>query len=278
MGNRLEGKVAAITGAASGFGTAIAQRFAAEGCRLVLGDIQREPGEALAASFADRAVFIPCDVTREDDVAAMVDLAVERFGALDIMVNNAGIVGAVGPIDQTNSDEWRATVDVLLNGVYYGMKHGARVMKPRGSGAIISLASTAGIQGGLGPNAYCACKHAVVGLTKNIAAELCRFGIRVNAIAPGSMATPMVANVITGDPADLAGAREALAASSPLIGRAGLPEDVANAALFLASDEAGYTSGHTLTTDAGLTVGAGTEAPPFSEYEPMMREAGRRGL
>lgn len=278
MGNRLEGKVAAVTGAASGFGATIARRFAEEGCRLVLGDIQREPGEALAASLGDQAVFSPCDVTREEDIAAMVDLAVERFGALDIMVNNAGIVGAVGPIDQTDSAEWRATVDVLLNGVYYGMKHAARVMKPRGSGAIVSLASTAGILGGQGPHAYCASKHAVIGMTKNVAAELCRFGIRVNAIAPGSMATPMVADVITGDPKDLAKARETLAANSPLIGRAGLPEDVANAALFLASDEAGYTNGHVLTTDAGLTVGATTQTPPFSEYEPMVREAGRRGI
>lgn len=279
MGQRLKGKIAAITGAASGFGTAIAERFAAEGCRLVLGDIQRERGEALAAAIGgDVARFTLCDVTREEDVSAMVDLAVGQFGALDIMVNNAGIVGAVGPIEETNSDEWRATVDVLLNGVYYGMKHAARVMKPRRSGAILSLASTAGILGGQGPNAYCACKHAVIGLTKNAAAELCRHGVRVNAIAPGSMATPMVANVITGDPEALEETRKALAENSPLIGRAGLPEDVANAALFLASDEAGYTNGHVLTTDAGLTVGASAHDPAFNEYQPMMREAGRRGL
>lgn len=278
MGNRLEGKVAAITGAASGFGAAMARRFAAEGCRLVLGDIQEGPGKALVDELGDIAVFQVCDVTREDDVAGLVDLAERHFGQLDVMVNNAGIVGAVGPIDTTPDTEWRATVDVLLHGVFYGMKHAARVMKPRKTGAIVSLSSTAGIMGGLGPHAYAACKHAVVGMTKNVGAELCRYGIRVNAIAPGGMATAMVANVMTGDPTAIDKAKEALAATSPLLDRAGVAEDVANAALWLASDEAGYTNGHVLTTDAGVTTGSSTELPAFSEYQPMFREAGKAGI
>jgi len=278
MGDRLAGKVAAITGAASGFGTVTARRFVAEGCRVLLGDIQEGPGRALADELGDSARFLRCDVTREDDVAALVDAAQTEFGRLDIMFNNAGIVGAVGPIDTTDSAEWQATLDVLLNGVFYGLKHAARVMKPQGSGAIISMSSTAGIMGGLGPHAYAACKHAVVGLTKNVAAELCRHGIRVNAIAPAGMATAMVANVMTGDPDNLAEARHQLARTSPLVDRAGLPEDVANAALWLASDESGYTSGHVLTTDAGITTGSTSNEPAFAEREPMMREAGRRGL
>jgi NAD(P)-dependent dehydrogenase (short-subunit alcohol dehydrogenase family) len=278
MGNRLEGKVAAITGASSGFGAAMARRFVAEGARVALGDIQEGPGQALAAELGDAAVFAICNVTREDHVAGLVDLAVSRFGKLDIMVNNAGIVGAVGPIDTTPANEWHATIDVLLNGVFYGMKHAARVMKPRQSGAIISLASTAGIMGGLGPHAYAACKHAVVGLTKNVGAELCRHGIRVNAIAPAGMATAMVANVMTGDPAAIEAAKTALAASSPLLNRAGVAEDVANAALWLASDESGYTNGHVLTTDAGTTTGSSAAAPAFAEYQPMFREAGKKGL
>jgi NAD(P)-dependent dehydrogenase (short-subunit alcohol dehydrogenase family) len=278
MGDRLTGKVAAITGAASGFGTAAAQRFVEEGCRVVLGDIQQGPGEALAQSLGDAARFLVCDVTREDDVAALVDLAVSEYGQLDIMFNNAGIVGAVGPIDTTATAEWQATVDVLLNGVFYGLKHAARVMKPRGSGSIISMSSTAGLMGGLGPHAYAACKHAVIGMTKNVGAELCRYGIRVNAIAPAGMATPMVANVMTGDPDALEQARETLARNSPLKGRAGLPEDVANAALWLASDESGYTTGHVLTTDAGTTTGATPNDPAFAEYQPMFREAGKTGL
>jgi len=213
---RLQGKVAVITGGASGIGAATVRRFVAEGCRVVIGDIQRGPGEAFAAQFGDAVVFAVCDVTQEAQVAALVDLAVSRFGALDILFNSAGIVGAVGPVDTTPADEWKASIDVLLNGVFYGMKHAARVMKPRGSGSIISMASTAGVMGGLGPHAYAAAKHAVVGMTKNVGAELCRFGIRVNAIAAASMATPMVANVLTGDPGAIEEAKRILAAASPL--------------------------------------------------------------
>ncbi len=277
MTGRLEGKVAVITGAGSGFGAATARRFVAEGANVVLGDIQEQAGNAVASELGDAAVFQICNVTKEEDVASLVDRAVSQFGKLDIMFNNAGIVGAVGPIDTTPDNEWRISLDVLLNGVFYGMKHAARVMKPQGSGAIISMSSTAGIQGGLGPHAYCAAKHAVVGLTKNVGAELCRFGIRVNAIAPAGMATAMVANVMTGDPDALADTLKALAEASPLINRAGTAEDVANAALWLASDESGYTTGHTLTTDAGTTTGATAGPPAFDEYQPMFREAGKKG-
>jgi len=275
---RLKDRVAVITGGASGIGAASTQRFISEGCRVVIGDIQRGRGEAFAAEFGGKARFAVCDVTREDDVAGLVDLAVNEFGQVDIMFNNAGIVGAIGPIDSTPTAEWAASMDVLLNGVFYGMKHAARVMKPREAGSIISMTSTAGLMGGLAPHAYTAAKHAVIGLTRNAAAELCRFGIRVNAIAAASMATPMVANVLTGDPEDIEGAKRALAEASPLKGRPGLAEDVANAALWLASDESGYTSGHTLTTDAGITIGATAAGPVFKDYAPMMREAGRTGL
>lgn len=275
---RLQGKVAVITGGASGIGAASVSLFIREGARVVIGDIQRGPGEAFAAQFGDKAVFAVCDVTKEEQVAALVDLAVSRFGQLDVMFNNAGIVGAVGPIDTTPAAEWNLTLDILLNGVFYGMKHAARVMKPRGTGSIISMASTAGLMGGLGPHAYAAAKHAVVGLTKNVGAELCRFGIRVNGIAAASMATPMVAAVLTGDPSNIEEAKRILAGASPIRDRPGLAEDVANAALWLASDESGYTNGHTLTTDAGVTVGATATGPNFAEYAPMIREAGRTGL
>ena len=278
MGSRLEGKVAAITGSASGFGETAARLFVSEGCRVALGDIQEDAGRAVAASLGDAAVFVRCDVSSEEDVASLVDTAVNAFGRLDIMYNNAGIVGAVGPIDTTPTAEWKATLDILLNGVFYGVKHAARVMKPQGSGSIVSMSSTAGILGGLGPHTYTVAKHGVVGLTRSAAAELCRFGIRVNCISPAGMATPMVANVTTGDPADIEATKEALAAGSPLKDRPGLAEDVANAALWLASDESGYTSGHTLTTDAGLTTGSSVNPPAFDEYQPMIREAGRSGL
>ena len=270
---RLENKVAVITGGAMGIGAATASRFIKEGCKVVIGDIQRGPGEAFAAQIGDQAAFAVCDVTKEEDVAALVDLAISRFGKLDVMFNNAGIVGAVGPIDTTPADEWNASLAVLINGVFFGMKHAARVMKPAACGSIISMASTAGLMGGLGPHAYAAGKHAVVGMTKNVAAELCHVGIRVNAIAAASMATPMVANVLTGDPSNIEEAKRILAGVSPLHGRPGLAEDVANAALWLASDESGYTTGHTLTTDAGTTIGATSAKPNFSEYQPMIGEA-----
>ena len=278
MTGRLAGKVAAITGSASGFGEAAARLFVAEGARVALGDIQVEAGQAIAEDLGEAAAFIRCDVTREDDVAALVDLAVDGFGQLDVMYNNAGIVGARGPIDHLPADEWRFTVDVLLHGVFYGMKHAARVMKPRRTGSIISMASTAGVIGGLGPHAYAAAKHAVVGLTKNAGAELCRFGIRVNCIAPHSMATPMVAMAHLGDPDDIDGVLAELTGKSPLAGRPGLAGDVANAALWLAGDESGYTNGHCLTTDAGVTTGSKAGDAPYSEPLPIMREAGRTGM
>lgn len=278
MSGRLDGRVAAITGASSGIGRAAAERFAEEGAKVAIGDIQDDAGRELAESLGGAAIYVRCDVTSEDDVAGLVDAAVAEFGQLDVMYNNAGIVGAVGPVDTTPADEWHASIDVLLHGVFYGVKHAARVMKPRMTGSIISMSSTAGVMGGLGPHAYAAAKHAVVGLTKNAAAELCRFGIRVNCIAPASMATPMVAFAHTGDHTNMDGALAELTASSPLIGRPGLATDVANAALWLASDESGYTSGHTLATDAGFTTGARPDAPGFADYAPMIREAGRTGL
>ena len=278
MSNRLAGKVAVITGAASGIGEATARRFVEEGCKVVLGDIQTDAGQALASELGEGVVFAQCNVTSEDEVAALVDLAVSEFGQLDVMFNNAGIVGAIGPIDTTIDAEWTATLAVLLNGVFYGMKHAARVMKTQKSGSIISMSSVAGLTGGLGPHAYAAAKHAVVGLTQNVGAELCAYGVRVNAIAPYSVATSMVADAYLHDHKAIDQATKMLADESPLVGRPGLALDVANAALWLASDEAGYTSGHTLTVDAGVTSGAMPGGPRFNEYAPMQREAGKSGL
>lgn len=280
MNERLKGKVAVITGAASGIGAATAKTYVEQGARVVLGDIQDLPGEALAASLGGsaHAVFRHCNVTNEAEVEALVEAAVSEFGQIDVMFNCAGIVGAVGPMSTTPADEWKLTIDIMVNGVFYGMKHASRHMKEAGSGSIISMSSTAGVMGGLGPHAYTAAKHAVVGMTKNLAAEVGGFGVRVNCIAPAGMATPMVAEVITGDHHNLDDTIAALAEGSPLKGRAGLAEDVANAALWLASDESGYTSGLTLTVDAGATTGSTAEAPAFADYQPMMREAGKSGL
>ncbi len=274
MGNRLEGKVAVITGGASGIGEGTVRRFVEEGARVVIADVQDPSGEALCAELGEATRYIHCDVTVETDVAAAVDLAVADFGRLDIMFNNAGIVGAIGRIAETSSEAWNRSVAVLLNGAFHGMKHAARVMVPQGSGVILSTASTAGIMGGLGPHAYTACKHAIIGLTKSVASELGSNGIRVNAIAPGNTATAMTAAVITGDHTDLATTNKHIAAGSPL-GIAGQPSDIANAALYLASDEARYTSGHCLVVDAGQTTNGGS-ARFHQSRSALVEEAGRR--
>ena len=280
MSKRLEGKVAVITGAASGIGAATAKTFVEHGARVLLGDIQDEAGEGLAAALggASQAIFRHCNVTEEAEVQALVEAAVSEFDQIDVIFNCAGIVGAVGPMSTTPAEEWKLTIDIMINGVFYGMKHASRYMKEAGSGSIISMSSTAGVMGGLGPHAYAAAKHAVVGMTKNLAAEMGGYGVRVNCIAPAGMATPMVADVMTGDHKNLEETIATLAAVSPLKGRAGLAQDVANAALWLASDESGYTSGLTLTVDAGTTTGSTAEPPAFAEYAPMVREAGRKGV
>ena len=194
------------------------------------------------------------------------------------MFNNAGIVGAKGPIDLTPADEWRATTDILINGVFYGVKHAAAIMKKQRSGSIINMSSVAGVMGGLAPHAYTTAKHAVVGLTTSASAELCTHNIRVNAIAPFSMATPMVADAHLNNHLATDEVEKTLAANSPLPGRAGTALDVANAALWLGSDESGYTSGLTLTTDAGVTTGSMVRRPNYEDYVPMQREAGSQGL
>lgn len=275
---KIKGKVAVITGAASGFGRAAARRFVAEGAEVILGDIQENEGSAVARELGERAVFLNCNVTREEDVAGLVDAAVSNFGRLDVMYNNAGVVGAVGPIAETPLEEWQRTLDIHLNGSFLGCKHAARIMMAQASGSIINMASTAGLLGGQGPHAYATCKHGMIGLTKNVAVELGKYGIRANCIAPGSMATTMVAQLVAGDPDDIEGTKARLAKVSPLSGRPGLAEDVANAALWLASDESGYTSGMTLTTDAGVSAGAGNNGDAFDEYAPFIAEAGKRGL
>jgi NAD(P)-dependent dehydrogenase (short-subunit alcohol dehydrogenase family) len=253
MSGRLDGKVAVITGAASGIGAGTARMFVKEGAKVILADMQTDAGMALAEELGDVARFAQCNVMIEDEVAAAVDLAVLEFGSLDVMFNNAGIVGSVGRISETSIEAWDNTMAILLRGVFLGVKHAARVMLTQNSGVIINTSSTAGILGGLGPHAYTAAKHGVIGLTKSVANELAPNGIRVNAISPGNTVTAMTATVTSGDPGAIDDATQKIAAGSPL-GYAGVPDDIAAAALYLASDDARYVSGHTLVVDAGQTT------------------------
>ncbi len=259
MAGRLDGKVAIVTGGADGIGAGTVRRFVAEGASVVIADLQRHRGLALAAELGSATSFIATDVTSEADIAAAVDHAVAQFGKLDVMFNNAGIVGVVGRIADTPIESWDRTVAVLMRGVFLGIKHAARVMVPQGSGSIISTSSTAGIMGGLGPHCYTACKHAVIGLTKSAASELGSKGIRVNAISPGNTATAMTSSAMTGDANSIELVSQQIAKTSPL-GISGFPEDIANAALYLASDEARYVSGHTLVVDAGQTTNGGASS------------------
>jgi len=175
---RLDGKVAVITGGASGIGEGTARKFVAEGARCVIADLQLERAQAIAEELGDSCIATSADVAVEEQVAAVIDLAVETFGQLDIMFNNAGILGSVGPIAEISADGWHRTMDVLLSSVFFGIKHATRVMSPKGSGVIINTASTAGVRAGLGPHVYTAAKHAVIGLSQSVAPELGPKGIR----------------------------------------------------------------------------------------------------
>jgi NAD(P)-dependent dehydrogenase (short-subunit alcohol dehydrogenase family) len=273
MTGRIEGKVAIVTGGASGIGAGTVRRFVEEGARVVVADLQVDAGKRIVAELGESARFIEADVADEFAVAAAVDLAVTEFGRLDCMFNNAGILGAVGSISRTEVEDWDRSVAVLLRSVFLGMKHAARVMMPQGSGVIISTSSTAGITGGLGPHAYSACKTAVIGLTRSVAGELAQHGIRVNAIAPGNTVTGMTAFAYTGDATNIDAAAERIRSGSNL-GIAGEPVDIANAALYLASDEARYITGHCLVVDAGQTTNWGSVR--FASADPaLIIEGGR---
>ncbi|WP_433474222.1 SDR family oxidoreductase [Spirillospora sp. CA-142024] len=277
MSGRLAGKVAVITGGASGIGEGTARRFHAEGACVVIADVQEGPGAALAAELGDGALFRRTDVTREEDVAALVDTAVEVFGGLDVMFNNAGVMGALGPIDRTRLADADLTIAVDLRGVLCGMKHAARVMKPRRSGSIISTSSPAGVLGGVGPHVYSAVKAGIIGLSNSVAAELRRFGVRCNVIVPGAVVSPMTAELVAEGAADLAGAQTALSGTA-YMDRPLRPADIAAGALYLASDDAALVTGTVLPVDAGMTGAGGPSPFATGRYEEPagLLEAGRR--
>lgn len=250
---RLEGKTAVITGGASGMGRATVLRFLDEGANVLVADYNETTGKATLelarqAGHTENVKFIRTDVAREADIEAMMDCALDAFGRLDIVFNNAGVGGAIGPLTETTVESWDYTFDVLAKGVFLGMKHGARILKRQGSGgSIINTASVAGLSGDAGPLVYSAAKAAVVSLSKAAAIELAPDRIRVNAICPGFINTPLAA----GDNPEKAAAKVAHIQPWPDTGQG---EHIAGAALFLASEDARFVTGEALVVDGGLTA------------------------
>ena len=260
------GAAAVVTGGAVGIGAATVRLFVEHGARVVIADLLVEQGTQLAAELGDAARFIRTDVTEEPDVRAAVDLAVTEFGQLDIMFNNAGIIGAVGSIARLELADVDRTIAVVLRGALLGMKHAAAVMIPRRAGVILSTSSPAGVVGGVGPHVYSAAKAGLLGLTRSVAAELRPHNIRVNAIVPGATVTAMTAEILTGDAADIEGANRVLAGNA-LLDRPAQPADIAAGALYLASDDSWFVTGQVLTIDGGLTTIAGPSPFAIGEFE-----------
>ena len=260
---RLDDKVAVITGAGSGIGAETARRFVAEGARVVIADL-RADGRAVAESLGEAARFIQADVSKEDDVRAMLDVAVSTWGRLDCLYNNAGFGGALGPIESTSVEDFDLTFDVLLKSVFLGLKHAAPIMKGQRSGSIISTASIAAYLNG-GQHLYGVAKAAVVKLTETVSLELAEHNVRVNCICPGFIVTPLSYGRPGANAEQLDRMRGAGAKSQPM-GRAGEPSDIAAAALFLASDESAFVTGHALVVDGGMSVG-----PRWSRWPELAR-------
>jgi NAD(P)-dependent dehydrogenase (short-subunit alcohol dehydrogenase family) len=258
MTTRLHQKIALITGAASGIGLGTLERFVAEGAKVLAADVQDEKGAMLERRFPGSVVYARCDVTEEADLEAAVARAQSAFGGLDILFNNAGHGGAIGAVEETSAKAWDQTFALLVRAVILGMKHAVPVMKARGGGSIVNTASIAGLQAGWGPIAYSTAKAAVIHLTRVTAAELSPQNIRVNAICPGLIATSIFGASIglPREVADQMAARiEEAAPQFQPTPKSGLPGDIAEAALFLASDAAAFVTGTHIVVDGGLTIG-----------------------
>jgi len=253
---RLKEKVALITGCASGIGESTARLFAAEGAKVVMADIQDKRGKKIANEID--ADYMHVDVSKETDVKDAVDYVVKTHGRLDCMFNNAGIAGAVGPLDAVTVEMFDKTIAVNLRGVFLGTKYAARVMRKQGNGSIINTASTAAIRTGYGNHIYSASKAGVLQFTKSVAMELGEQNIRVNCVLPGFIPTPMIA-MARGVPIEEADSKlpvitEAFKEAQP-IKRSGSVDDIAKAVLWLASDDSSFVNGHALVVDGGVTGG-----------------------
>jgi 3-oxoacyl-[acyl-carrier protein] reductase len=248
MAGRLEGKVALVTGAGSGIGRASAERFAAEGARVAVVDIKgAEETVAAIEAAGGEALALSVDLADEEAVAAMAAAALERFGRVDVLMNNAGILDDYLPAADTPTEVWRRVLGVNLDAQFFTARALLPGMVERGDGAIINVASTAGLNGGNGGAAYTTSKHAIIGFTRQLCFDYARKGIRCNVICPGAVETGMTKEIFASPDAAVMAAVE----SAP-IGRWAQPEELANAALFLASDEASFVNGAVYVVDGGF--------------------------
>jgi NAD(P)-dependent dehydrogenase (short-subunit alcohol dehydrogenase family) len=257
-GMRFEDRVVVVTGAASGIGRASALRFAADGARVVAADIDVEGGDALAAQSAGRIVFRRCDVCDVDQIHALMAFAAEWSGGIDVLFNNAGAGGARERIDEIEVDAWDRTMNLLLRSVAMGIRHAVPHMIARGGGAIVNTASVAALSTGMAPTAYSVAKAGVLQLSKMAAADLARHRIRVNAICPGLITTGIFSasfDVPTALRANVDQMIGKMAAKAQPVARAGMADDVAAAACYLASDDAAFVTGTHLVVDGGILVG-----------------------
>jgi NAD(P)-dependent dehydrogenase (short-subunit alcohol dehydrogenase family) len=258
MGKRLEDKVAVITGGTSGIGERTAEIFVEQGASVVIAGRSSEKGDALSHRLGEHAIFARTDVTRESDVENMINLSVKRFGRIDCLFNNAGAPGPIGAIEEIALADVNAAMSLLFGAVFLGMKYVAPIMKEQGGGCIINNASIAGIRVGFGPTIYSAAKAAVIQLTKCTAMELAPFGVRVNSISPGGIATPIIGKALGLETKDADRSVDALISylkeRLPLQ-RSGLPDDIAYGALYLASEEGSFVTGHDLVIDSGIIAG-----------------------
>jgi len=266
----LEGKVAVITGGASGIGEASVRLFINEGARVVIADMQQERGQALAVELGDSAVFVSCEVRQENQVKGAIDAAVNTWGRLDCVFNNAGFGGALGRLEDIPADEFDMTFDVLVKGVFLGMKHAIPVLQKQGGGSIINTGSIAGVTAGRGPLVYSAAKAAVIHMSKTAAMPLGEDKIRVNCICPGYIATPLSANTV-GRPDSLIEDRLGSYVERQPIPRAGMPDDIAQMAMFLASDRASFVTGQSIVVDGGGASGVmwADQKPAYKTYRPI---------
>jgi NAD(P)-dependent dehydrogenase (short-subunit alcohol dehydrogenase family) len=263
---RLDGKRSVITGAAGGIGEGTARLFVREGATVIVADVDDDRGQALAAELGDAARYVHVDVSEEGAIEAAIGASVAQFGGLDCVFNNAGVAGAPGSVEDMDAAHFDRVVSVNLRGVFLGIRAAARVMRPQGHGSIVSTASVAGVLANYGGHDYSATKAAVLSLTRTAANELGEHGVRVNAVVPGAIATAIFGRAagLSDDDAqastELAGRAIANAAPIP---RTGLPSDVAEAVLWLASDASSYVNGIALPVDGGILTG-----PLYRDRQP----------